>query len=276
MRLALLLGSCCLLITSCARFEPISPLAPLERSLIFHPTEYPDRVPAIPGLSVEEVWIETDDATLHGLFVPHENPVGVALFCHGNAGTVAHRLETLAVMNQRHQLSVLVFDYQGFGKSTGEPTQNGILEDARAARQWLAKRANVPESEIILMGRSLGGAVAVDLAANDGAKALIIASTFTSLPDVADHHLAWLPAHLLMTHRLNSLSKIKRYDGPLLYSHGELDEVIPYELGKRLYEAAPGRKQFVTIPEGTHNSEMTEEYRIAFDQFVRSVRKDSE
>lgn len=259
------------LMIGCARMEPISPLAPLERSLIFHPTEYPSHVPSIPNLTVEDAWIATEAGTLHGLFVPHPDPVGVALFCHGNAGTVAHRIESLAVLNQRHRLSVLIFDYQGFGKSVGKPSQMGILADARAARKWLAERASVPESEIILMGRSLGGAVAVDLAAKDGARGLILASTFTSLPDVASHHFRWLPTHFWMTHRLNSLKKIRDYHGPLLASHGDHDEVIPIELGRELFEAAPGPKKFVVIPNGTHNSQMTEDYRTQFEAFIQSL-----
>lgn len=258
-------------VCGCAQMEPFSPLAPLERSLLFHPTQYPDTLPTIADLQVQEVWIETEAAALHGLYVPHPDPVGVALYCHGNAGTVADRLQTLALMNQRHGLSVLIFDYQGFGKSTGKPTQAGIFKDARAARKWLADKEQIPESEIILMGRSLGGAVAIDLAAEDGAKGLVLASTFTRLPDVAAHHFKLLPVRLLMTHRINSIDKIKNYHGPLLYSHGEQDEVIPYELGRQLFDAAPGPKQFITIPDGTHNSGMTEEYRQQFDAFIHSL-----
>ncbi|MFT5526964.1 MAG: fermentation-respiration switch protein FrsA (DUF1100 family) [Pirellulaceae bacterium] len=260
--------------SGCAHMEYISPLASLERSMIFHPTEYPSRVPQIPNLSVEDAFFESSDGVeLHGLFVGHPDPAGIALFCHGNAGTVAHRIETLAVLNQRHRLSVFAFDYRGYGKSEGKPSQFGILKDARAARAWLAKRAGVAESEVIVMGRSLGGAVAVDLAAEDGAKGLVLASTFTSLPDVAHRHLPWVPVHMLMTHRLNSLEKIKRYDGPLLCSHGDADEVIPYALGKKLYEAAPGPKQFISIPGGTHNSLQTDEYRQAFDRFIMSLSR---
>ena len=251
--------------------ERLSPLAPLERSLIFHPAEYPQQLPAIPNMTVEDAWIESDGELLHGLFVPHPDPAGVALFCHGNAGTVADRIESLAVLNRRHNLAALVFDYQGYGKSTGKPTQRGILADARAARQWLARKTKTPESDIILMGRSLGGAVAVDLASKDGAKGLVLASTFTSLPDVANHHFAWLPASLLMTHRLNSLAKIKDYHGPLLYSHGDQDEVIPIDLGRELFDAAPGKKRFVSVPGGTHNSPMPEQYRIEFQQFISTL-----
>jgi len=259
------------LASGCAHMEYVSPLASLERAMIFHPTEYPARVPDIPNLAVEDAWIESPDGVkLHGLFVEHPNAQGVALFCHGNAGTVAHRIETLAVLNHRNRLSVLAFDYQGYGKSEGKPSQFGILRDARAARTWLAKRAGVAESEVILMGRS------VDLASEDGAKGLVLASTFTSLPDVAHRHLPWVPVHMLMTHRLNSLEKIKRYSGPLLYSHGDADEVIPYDLGKKLYDAAPGPKQFVSTPGGTHNSRQTDEYRQAFDQFILAISRDEQ
>lgn len=262
---------CVALVSGCAQLEPISPLAPLERSVLFQPTAYPKQPIEVPGLPIEEVWIESGEATLHGLYVPHPNPVGVALYCHGNAGTVADRIQTLALMNQRHNLSVLIFDYQGFGKSTGKPTQTGILSDARTARRWLAEKEEIDEAEIILLGRSLGGAVAIDLAAEDGARGLILASTFTNLPDVAAHHFKLLPVRILMTHRMNSVDKIKKYHGPLLYSHGQQDEVIPYKLGQELFEAAPGPKQFVSIPDGTHNSGMTEEYRETFDRFIRSL-----
>lgn len=198
-------------------------------------------------------------------------PAAVVLFMHGNAGNIASRADTLAILNQRHRLSVLAFDYRGYGRSEGKPSERGILQDARAARAWLARRTGVAEQDIVLMGRSLGGGVAVDLAANDGARGLVLASTFTSLPDVGAHHFRWLPTNMLMSLRLDSLSKIKQYRGPLLQSHGDADRVIPYELGVRLFEAAPGPKRFVTIPNGDHNDPQTEEYRVALDEFLATL-----
>ena len=110
-----------------------------------------------------------------------------------------------------------------------------VFADARAARAWLANRKNVPEGEIIVMGRSLGGAVAVDLAAKDGAKGLVLASTFTSMPAVAKSLMPIVPVNLLMRQRFNSLEKISNYRGPLLLSHGDADKLIPFEQGRQLF-----------------------------------------
>ena len=121
------------------------------------------------------------------------------------------------------------------------------------------------------MGRSLGGAVAVDLAADGGARALVLASTFTSLPDVGSHHMPWMLPHLIMTQRMNSLKKIKNYHGPLLQSHGDADRVIPIELGRKLFDAAPGPKRFIVMPGADHNEPQSEEYRRALDEFIASL-----
>jgi len=118
------------------------------------------------------------------------------------------------------------------------------------------------------MGRSLGGAVAIDLASSDGAKALVITSTFTTLPDVANKKLPFLPTRFLMTQRFDSVRKIKNYHGPLLQSHGSDDRLISIKDGHKLYEAANEPKRFIEIPGGTHNSPQTEDYRQAFEEFI--------
>lgn len=212
-----------------------------------------------------------DGTKLHGLVLDHPNPRAVALFCHGNAGNVASRAASLWILNQRHDLAVMTFDYRGYGRSEGTPTEQDILQDARAARAWLAKRVATSEMDIVLLGRSLGGAVAVDLASRDGARGLVLASTFTSLPDVAAKHMWWASPHLLMTQRLNSKAKIKRYPGPVLQSHGADDELIPIELARKLFAAAPGPKQFIVIPGAGHNDPQNEEYREALDEFLISL-----
>jgi uncharacterized protein len=249
-----------------------SPLAAFEQAQIYHPVRYPEGNWQPQGLVFEDAWFTAADGTqLHGWFVPHENPRAVALFAHGNAGNLSHRADTLRILNERHGLAVLIFDYRGYGRSEGTPSEEGLLQDARAARAWLARRTGVAESDIVLMGRSLGGGVVVDLAARDGARGLVLASTFTSLPDVAGHLMPFVPARVLMKNRFDSLSKIVDYDGPLLQSHGDADRVIPYAQGRRLFEAAPGPKRFVTIPGGDHNDPQTEEYRQAFDEFIASL-----
>lgn len=260
-----------LLLSGCAQLSSVSPLAKLETKLVYQPTAFPADFPddKVPFEGVE--FISGDGTRLHGWFADHSDPVGVALICHGNAGNIVSRGDSLMILNRRHRLAVMVFDYRGYGKSAGTPSESGILSDARAARAWLANRKQIGEEEIILMGRSLGGAVAVDLAANDGAKGLVLASTFTSMPAVAKNLLPVMPVSLLMRQRFDSISKIANYHGPLLQSHGDSDELIPFEQGKRLFSAAPGPKRFVTIPNAGHNDPQSEEYRQALDLFLAEL-----
>lgn len=259
------------LLSGCASLGSLSPLKPLETSLIYQPTAWPSDFSLPADAPLEEAWFESTDGTrLHGIFAEHPDARGVALVCHGNAGNAADRMGSLAILHQAHALSAFIFDYRGYGKSEGKPDEQGILQDARAARAWLAERTQVDESEIIVMGRSLGGAVAVDLAAKDGAKALVIASTFPSLPEVAERHVKWLPVNLMMTQRLNSLSKIAQYHGPLLQSHGRDDRLIPIELGRRLHAAAPGEKRFIEV-DGGHNALQSPEYRQALDELIATL-----
>jgi fermentation-respiration switch protein FrsA (DUF1100 family) len=169
------------------------------------------------------------------------------------------------------RVAAMVFDYRGYGRSDGVPTESGLLQDARAARRWLAERTGVDERQIVLLGESLGGGVAVDLAAHDGAAGLVLESTFTSLPDVARHHLPYLPVSFLMRNRFNSLAKIKDYHGPLMIAHGDADPLIPLEHAKRLHQAASGPKWLVTIPDAGHNWTPTAEYLDALDRFFDFV-----
>jgi fermentation-respiration switch protein FrsA (DUF1100 family) len=245
----------------------ISPLAALEHRLAFVPIRYPlgDWEPE--EIQPEDAWFSADDGTkLHGWYVEHPRPRAVILFCHGNAGNITYLASMLNGLQRGHGVSVLAFDYRGYGRSAGRPSERGILEDARAARRWLARRARVAEEDIVLMGQSLGGAVAIDLAA-DGARGLVVASTFSSFPDVAQSHVS-LPVKALTTIDLNSLEKIRQYPGPVLISHGDADEIVPYDQGRALYEAAPGPKTFIRIPGARHNDLFPPEYWETLDQFL--------
>lgn len=243
-----------------------------EESLIFVPARHPVGEWRPRGLKFEDAQFEAADGTaLHGWYVPCKDRLAAVLLCHGNAGNVTNRAELLRALHDRVGVSVLCFDYRGYGRSEGSPDETGVLQDARAARTWLAQRAGVAEGDIVLMGRSLGGGVAVDLAATDGARGLILESTFTSLPDVAGAHVAWLPAKTLMRNRLDSIEKIGNYRGPLLHSHGDADRLIPFEQGQRLFAAANGPKRFVTIAGGDHNDPQSEEYYRALDEFFAAL-----
>jgi fermentation-respiration switch protein FrsA (DUF1100 family) len=239
-----------------------------EESLIFLPSDSATGVWDPPGLPVEDAWFQAADGTkLHGWYLRHERPRAVILFCHGNAGNVTHRAEVLEALERRVGAATLLFDYRGYGRSEGRPTEAGVLADARAARTWLALRENVPEKRIVLMGESIGGAVAVDLAA-DGARALILENTFTSLPDVAACHLPWLPVRLLMRTRLDARARIAAYRGPLLQSHGGRDSIVPIELGRRLFEAAGEPKRFLVYPGLDHNDGRPMDYYATLAEFL--------
>lgn len=197
----------------------------------------------------------------------------MALLAHGNAGNLTQHAATLRMLHDRHRLSVMVFDYRGYGKSEGEPDEAGLFQDARAARKWLANREKIPEGDIVLIGQSLGGSVMVDLAAEDGARGLVLLSTFTSLPDVASRHFPLLPARLVMQNRFDSIGKIGQYHGPLLQVHGENDKTVPLKLGKRLFTAANEPKRFVVGPSADHNDDLPVEFHRAFDDFLKSLPK---
>jgi len=253
-----------LMVIVCAMF--------FEDALIYFPVVYPSGDWHPSGLHFEDAWFRAEDGVkLHGWYVPCPNAKAVILFCHGNGGNITHRVDKLHMLHHRAKASVLIFDYRGYGRSEGRPSEAGVLADARAARKWLAEREKIPESAIVLMGESLGGAVAVDLAAGDGARALVLESTFSSLPDVAAYHFPFLPVRWAMRSRFDSVGKIGEYHGPLLQAHGDADTIIPLPLGRRLFEAANQPKQFLLLPGHNHNDYMPDEFYDVLAEFLDSL-----
>lgn len=228
----------------------------LENKLVFFPSVYPSGDWQPHGLRQEDAWIDTADGVrLHGWYVPSSEPTptAIVLIAHGNAGNLSDRTYLIEPLTRQLNCTVLIFDYRGYGRSQGEPSEAGLYADARAARQWLAQRAGVDPQQIVLLGESLGGGVMVDLAAAEGARGLILLNTFNTLPDVAAFHYPMLPARWLMRNRFDSVSKIARYHGPLLQIHGDSDTIIPITLAEQLYQAALQPKEWVVIPGGDHN-----------------------
>lgn len=243
-----------------------------EDSLVFVPSRYPYGNWEPQGLPVEDAWFRSDDGVqLHGWFLERERPRAVVLYLHGNGGNVTHRAHLLRTVHDRLGVSVLVLDYRGYGRSEGRPDETGVLADARAARAWLAERTGAAPSEIVLWGHSLGGSVAVDLAAAEGAKALVLESTFSSAPDVAAYHYAWLPVRPLMKTRLDSHSKIGRYHGPLFQAHGDADTIVPMQFGRRLFEAANEPKRFEVIPGAGHDDVFMPDYYGKLAEFLEGI-----
>ncbi|NQV28194.1 MAG: alpha/beta hydrolase [Rhodopirellula sp.] len=245
----------------------------LDELLLFQPTRYPQGDWQPIGLEFDDVWITSSDGTkIHGWYCPTEKPVAVLLYCHGNGGNLAGRAATLQLLQEKLHLSVLIFDYRGYGRSEGKATVAGAIADARAARTELAKLAKVNESEIVLMGRSLGGAIAVQLAADASPRGLIVESSFSSLREVAREHfpkLAWL----VPKNKLDSAQAIATIQCPLLQSHGDADRVISYESGRRLFAAARDPKHFVTLAGIGHNDRPAQEYYNAMSDFLKGLPK---
>lgn len=244
----------------------------LENSLIYFPAKYPSGWWNPRGLQFEDAEFQAADGTqLHGWFFESQHPQAVILFCHGNAGNLTHRVDVMEELPRHANASLLLFDYRGYGKSEGSPDEVGVLADTRAARKWLADRAGVAEKDIVLWGESIGGAIAVDLAAKDGARGLIVEDAFTSLPEVGAYHYPLLPVRWLMRSQLNSLANIGRYQGPLLMAHGDADSIVPYSFGQRLFAAANEPKRFITQAGADHNDPRDEAFWDELKGFIQSL-----
>jgi pimeloyl-ACP methyl ester carboxylesterase len=243
-----------------------------DELLALFPARFPEGDWAPAENVFEDCWFETvDGLRIHGWYLKHEQPKVVILFCHGNAGNVTHRASLAQYVHNRFAASLLLFDYRGYGRSEGTPTIEGLLADARAAREYLAVRERISPPDIVLMGRSLGGAVAVQLASDGGARALVLESTFSSLKDVAVSHYPQLLVNLLVADRLDARSAISRFRGPVLISHGNADRTIPIALGRELYRAANEPKTFVEISGGDHNDPQSQQYYDRLEGFLAGL-----
>jgi len=224
----------------------------MQQRLVFFPEATLAATPADVGLPFEEVRIPTEDGpVLHGWLVPGAEGAPVVLFCHGNAGNISHRLESLRLFHMLG-LSTLIFDYRGYGMSEGKVSEAGTYRDARAVWRYLTGERGVKPERIILFGRSLGGAVAVELATEVRPAALVVESAFTSVPDMAAQVYPFLPVRLLARIGYDSLTRMDQVSGPVLVIHSRDDELVPVEHGRRLFEAAPEPKRFLEI-RGSHN-----------------------
>ena len=249
-----------------------------QRSWIFQPGDRSWGGTAEMARDMDSVWIAFDSkvtgepAKLHGLWLASEQHAAdgpVLLYLHGARWNVEGSAPRIRRM-QELGFSVLAIDYRGFGKSTPAlPSEDMAYEDARAAWDWLA--AKYPQRARYIFGHSLGGAIAIDLAAQvEDERGTIVEGTFTSIPDVASSmKWGWLPVGPLITQRFESVKKVAKIGSPLLVVHGDSDTLIASDLGRKLYDAAQGRKLFLLVEGGSHFSTMSvgqARYREALQQ----------
>lgn len=223
-----------------------------------------------PDFEYEDIKFESADGTeLHGWMLPAVDSQRYVLFCHGNGENVAMAGSYVArQIGQSLNANVFVFDYRGYGRSAGSPTEQGVLADTHAAMDWLCKRFEIQPTDVIVNGFSIGGGAATDVATTLGCRGLILQRTFSSLTDVAASKFPFLPARLMMQNRFESAKKISTYRGPLLQSHGEKDQVVPFKFGRRLHEACPADdKIFFSRPDMDHFSGLDEGFLNLVRQF---------
>jgi fermentation-respiration switch protein FrsA (DUF1100 family) len=240
----------------------------LSQRLIFQPTPGLDIRPEQLGLDSENVYLESEPGVrVHAFYLRSPGASRAILFLHGNAGNASHRLPNAAELVGLGA-HVLLLDYRGYGLSEGEPSEAGTYADARVALEHLLNDRGLPESRIVLFGRSLGGAVAVDVAQGRKLGGVVLESTWTSARDVA-RAISWLPLWFLLRERFDSVSKISRVRTPLLFFHGDRDEIVPFELGRALYEAAHEPKHFETLRGAGHNDTVVVGGRRYFERIGR-------
>lgn len=209
--------------------------------------------PARAGLAFETVRIATADGeTLAAWWVPAVPLRGAVLLLHGNAGSIADRIDYLPHFNAMGY-AVLLVDYRGYGASSGKPSETGTYADAQAAWQWLMAQHGLRSAEIVLVGESLGAAVAAELAGRVQPRALVLISAFTSATDLGSEIYPWLPVRLISRYRYDTLGHLRGFGGPVLVAHSRDDEIVPFAHGERLHAAARGTKSLLEM-RGGHNT----------------------
>lgn len=225
----------------------------LERLFVFFPTSELRYTPGQVGLDFEDVYFTTEDGRrLHGWFVAGSNDT-TWLWFHGNGGNMGYRVEEMVLIHRRLGVNQFIFDYRGYGRSAGKPSEQGIYRDARAALDYLRSRPDVLPEKIVYFGRSIGAAVAVELATSSPPRGLVLVAPFTSLGDMAAVAYPWLPLRRLLGNRYNSLALLPRVQRPLLILHGDQDEIVPLSQSERLFQAANAPKSLKVLPGAGHN-----------------------
>ena len=226
-----------------------------EKGIVFFPESYLEATPNDYGLDdYEEVFFSAKDGTrLHGWFVNGPDERAVLLWFHGNAGNISHRLHNLKKLHDALQIPIFIFDYREYGKSQGEISKAGTFSDAHGAFQYLIDEKGFGTSSVLLFGRSLGTALAVDIASKETCLGVILEAAFTSTDDMMKRYFPFFSPPQTSRVKYDSLSLIADIQSPILFIHGQFDQAIPVSMARRLFEKARSPKEFYEIPGADHN-----------------------
>jgi fermentation-respiration switch protein FrsA (DUF1100 family) len=225
-----------------------------EVPLVFQARPYPQGDWEPRGLQYEDVHLRGDNGLLlHGWYFAEEHPRAQMLYCHGAGENVAIAAPVVAEISRRLRLSSLVFDYRGYGRSAGTPSEAGVLADASVAQAWVCERGRTNPDKVVLMGQSLGGAIAIDRAACTGAAAVVVVNTFTSLTELFERRAPYIEPGAT----LDALARLRHFTGPLFVCHASDDEWVPYDLGVKLFASHAGPKQFFRLEGASHDTPPT-------------------
>jgi fermentation-respiration switch protein FrsA (DUF1100 family) len=246
----------------------------LDQFFVYNPEPWEDRDwKTLSGLPLEDVWFPSADGVkLFGWYVEARADAGVVLWCHGNAGTIINRLENLREL-YRLGLSVFIFDYRGYGRSQGQPSEEGLYFDANGAYDYLTRTRMIRSERIVVFGRSLGAAVATELASLKPAAGLILESPFPSIEAVAKFHYSGMPVHWLLGAEFRLIDRLPQVSIPKLIFHGDRDDVIPVQLGRQVFEAAKPPKWWYTIAGADHNNTYQVGGAAYFRRFAEFVQQ---
>lgn len=247
----------------------------LDQFFVFHPEPWVERDwGRASRLPLEDVWFSSEDGTrLFGWYVAARRPSAVLLWCHGNAGNIIHRLENLIALYEIG-VSVFLFDYRGYGRSEGIPSESGLYQDAHAAYRYLTDVRQVDPARLVIFGRSLGAAVAGQLASDQKIAGLILESAFPSVAAMAKEQFNGLPAHWLLSSRFSLIEHLPSIRVPILMIHGDQDTIVPFSLGEQVFRAAPNPKSFYIVKGADHNNLPNvggAPYFAKLKQFIESV-----
>ena len=244
-----------------------------QSGMVYHPSRQIYQTPKALQLEYEDVYMQSvNGQQIHGWFIPAQQARATVLLSHGNAGNISDRLETVRILNAL-SLNVLIYDYSGYGKSEGSPSEETTYQNAYTAWSYLTLEREIPSDRIILMGRSLGGSVAAWLASRTDPAGLILESTFTSAVDLAKEIYPFLPVSLMMKFTYPTADYLRNSSAPLIVLHSRDDQLIPFHHGKELYDIAGSPKTFFEM-DGAHGNSHIEtgrEYVKALNEFINSV-----